>query len=90
MSRRCVWAFVLCLLAAAPASALEVPYLDGRVSDQAGIMSASAIREVSAQMAEHERKTGDQIAVLTIPSLEGEALEDFIYRVETELEEAVV
>jgi len=81
VSRRCVWAFVLCLLAAAPASALEVPYLDGRVSDQAGIMSASAIREVSAQMAEHERKTGDQIAVLTIPSLEGEALEDFSVRV---------
>jgi uncharacterized protein len=60
---------------------LEVPFLDGRVSDQAGIMSPGAIRQVSTLLAEHERKTGDQIAVLTLPSLEGESLEDFSVRV---------
>ncbi|MCX5794293.1 MAG: TPM domain-containing protein [Elusimicrobia bacterium] len=80
MIRR-AWALALVLLAAAPAAALDVPYLDGRVSDQAGILSPSAVKEISAQLAEHERKTGNQIAVLTVPSLEGEALEDFSVRV---------
>ncbi len=79
MSR--AWTIVLCLLAAAPAAALDVPYLDGRVSDQASILSAGAVREISAQLAEHERKTSNQITVLTIPSLDGEALEDFSVRV---------
>ena len=81
MSFRPVRLCALVLLAVAPALGLEVPYLDGRVSDQAGILSAQAVKEISGALREHERKTTDQIAVLTIPSLEGEALEEFSVRV---------
>lgn len=63
--------------------ALDVPTLTGRIVDLAGVVPPDLETSLSADLAEHERKTGNQIAVLTLPSLEGEPLEDFSHRVAT-------
>lgn len=59
----------------------EVPYLSGRVVDHAEILSSDARRRVSETLRRHEARTGNQIAVLTMPGLEGESIEDFAVRV---------
>lgn len=63
--------------------ALEVPPLTGRVVDRAQIISGETATRLTQELAEHERKTGNQIAVLTLSSLEGESLEEFSHRVAT-------
>ncbi len=65
----------------APAAALEVPFLSGRVVDEAGILGPDAEQNLTRTLEELERATGAQVAVLTVPSLGGEALEDYSLRV---------
>jgi uncharacterized protein len=62
-------------------SALEVPYLSGRVNDQANLLDASFETALEERLRLLEEQTGAQVAVLTIPSLEGDPLEDFSMRV---------
>src|SRR5262245_35153349 len=66
-----------CLLA----SALDVPPLRGRVNDYAGVMQPNQVQSLEAQLAQLERDTGHQVAVLTIPTLDGEDIEGFSIRV---------
>lgn len=54
-----------------------VPELTGRVVDLADLLRASTEAELTARLAAHEDSTSNQIAVLTIPSLNGEVLEPF-------------
>src|SRR5579862_5770736 len=68
------------LLVALGAHALGVPALNGRVNDYAKLLPDAARQNLETRLAVHEAKTGHQFAVLTIPSLEGEALEDFSIR----------
>lgn len=63
------------------ALALEVPPLEARVMDQAGLLDAERRKALEAELAAHERQTGHQLAVLTIKSLEGEPIEDYSMRV---------
>jgi uncharacterized protein len=70
---------ILLITAAAPA--LEVPYLAGRVNDQAGLLDESFEGQLEERLRLLEEETGAQVAVLTIPSLEGDPLEDFSIRV---------
>lgn len=63
-----------------PAAALEPPALVARVNDTAHLLPADSARELEQMLAAHEKKTGHQFAVLTIPSLEGDPLEDFSIR----------
>ena len=58
-------------------AALSVPALTGRVVDNAVMMTTSGRANLTARLEAHEKKTGNQIVVLTIPSLRGERLEDF-------------
>jgi len=81
MIRFCFWLLFLPL--ASLAFALDVPPLTGRIVDLARLLPADVATSLSAELAEHERKTGNQIAVLTLPSLEGEPLEEFSHRVST-------
>jgi uncharacterized protein len=63
------------------AQALDVPPLVGRVNDGANVLSAQMRSQLEAQLESYERSTGHQLAVLTIPSLEGEPIEDYTIRV---------
>jgi uncharacterized protein len=65
------------LLVAVIAVASNVPYLTGRVTDNAEILSEAGRRSLTERLKAHEDRTTNQIAVLTIPSLEGESIEDF-------------
>lgn len=61
--------------------ALEVPPLRGRVNDYASVMKSDQAQSVESQLAQLERDTGHQVAVLTIPTLDGEDIEGFSIRV---------
>ena len=65
-----------------PAMALiPVPALQGRVTDTAGILSPATREHISTLLKSHEDRTTNQVAVLTVPSLEGESIEEFATRV---------
>lgn len=73
---------LLILLLPVLAAALDVPALQGqRVNDHANIIPPDARQRIEQKLAGLEQRTGAQIAVLTIPSLEGDSLEDFSLRV---------
>jgi uncharacterized protein len=66
---------------AEPSAALEVPLLHGRVNDLAGILSPTDTSELDQKLATIETETTNQIAILIIPSLKGDSLEEFSIRV---------
>lgn len=75
-------AVVTALLFAAPAAGeLDVPYLAGRVNDLADMIGEGLEERLDVRLRQLEADTGAQVAVLTIPSLEGESIEDFSIRV---------
>ena len=65
----------------AAAAALEVPYLSGRVNDQAAMLDDAFEEQLEEQLRLLEEETGAQVAVLTIASLEGDPIEDYSIRV---------
>ncbi len=65
------------------AFALDVPPLTGRVVDLAQVLPATVAASLIHDLEAHESKTSNQVAVLTLPSLEGEPLESFSHRVAT-------
>ncbi len=82
---RALWIIVAAALcAAAPArtaSALDVPPLRGRVNDYAGLLSKGVVGQLELVLRDFEQKDSTQIVVLTVPSLEGDGLEEFSLRV---------
>ncbi len=62
-------------------SALDVPKLVGRVNDQAKLLTIQEQQQLEDFLAGYERETSNQLAVLIIPSLDGESLEDYSMRV---------
>ncbi len=74
------------LLATAPGlvpstRALEVPFLSGRVVDQAHLLDRPTLERLEETLRALEQDTGAQVAVLTLATLEGEVLEDFSHQV---------
>ena len=63
--------------------ALDVPPLTGRVVDLAHVLPADVAASLTRDLEVHETKTSNQVAVLILPSLEGEPLESFSHRVGT-------
>ena len=74
-------AFLALFTAPATAIALDVPPLHGRVNDYARLMPPEHVRALEERLARFEQETGHQVAVLTIPSLEGEDIEGFSIKV---------
>ena len=71
----------LVLAAALPVPAAEVPYLSGRVVDNAEILSAAVRERITATLKAHEGRTGNQVAVLTVPTIHGESVEEYALKV---------
>jgi uncharacterized protein len=61
--------------------ALEVPVLKSRVNDYANMLSPQTRYDLEAKLEQLEKSDSTQIIVLTIPSLEGDAIENFSIRV---------
>jgi len=58
-----------------------VPPLSGRVVDQTGTLSAGDIDLLTQTLKDLETRKGSQIAVLIVPTTDGEAIEEFSLRV---------
>ncbi len=70
----------ICLLLACAVPVLAqpaIPQLTERVIDQADILSSATENTLIALLKAHEDSTSNQIAVLTIPSLEGASIESY-------------
>ncbi len=80
-ARRFAASCLLAGLAASALGALEVPFLSGRIVDQAGLLNAEDKQRIEQKLQALEEKTGAQLAVLTVASLEGDSLEDYSMRV---------
>lgn len=61
--------------------AIEVPALEGRVNDLAGMISPEAEMEIEQKLEALETSESTQLAVLTVETLDGEPLEDYSIRV---------
>jgi uncharacterized protein len=81
MSRRVLGFVLLLLLPLAGAAAKDIPPLTGRVNDTANLIPQDQRQRIEAQLAAFEKQTGDQVAVLTVDSLDGEAVEDYANKV---------
>src|SRR5579859_8086500 len=57
--------------------ALDFPALSGRVVDQAGVMSAQSRSAVEAKLKDLEDKSGIQLVVATVRSLQGSDIETY-------------
>ncbi|TGN06969.1 TPM domain-containing protein [Leptospira ilyithenensis] len=73
--------FLLCLSHITSLQAIDVPELSKRVTDRAGILSEETIAKLETKLKAHEESTSNQIAVFTLPSLEGEAIEEIAIQV---------
>jgi uncharacterized protein len=60
---------------------VAVPPLTGRVVDQTGTLSAGDIASLNQTLKDLETRKGSQIAVLIVPTTDGEAIEQFSLRV---------
>lgn len=60
--------------------ALEVPAWTGPVNDLAQVMTDQQRQELTDYLTNLNNQTGIQMAVLTVPSLEGDSIEDFSFR----------
>jgi uncharacterized protein len=69
------------LVFATSVAALDVPPLKGQVNDYAGLMPDDRAAALERTLAQFESDTGHQIAVLTVPTLDGEDIEGFSIRV---------
>jgi uncharacterized protein len=70
-------AIVALLFAIATSFALNFPPLSGRVVDQANIIEPATRTAIEQKLAELETKSGIQIAVATVSSLEGQDIEPY-------------
>ena len=79
VARRALFAVLWLCAAAVPAA--DVPYLSGRVVDEAEILSPAARERIGATSKAHEDRTTNQVAVLTVPTIGGESVEAYATRV---------
>jgi uncharacterized protein len=62
------------------ATSLTFPALTGRVVDGGGLLSAADRTALTADLADLEAKTTDQLVVVTLRSLQGTTIEDYGYQ----------
>ena len=66
--------------AAVAAFALTFPQLTGRVVDEAGVLDEATRQTITDKLAAVEAKSGDQIVVVTLKSLQDTSIEDYGYQ----------
>jgi uncharacterized protein len=72
--------FVGALSLAVATSALDVPKPTGPITDLAGLLDPNAQAAIDERLTAYREQTGHQFAVLILPSLEGQPIEDFAIR----------
>jgi uncharacterized protein len=82
---RVAWAaflavFAITFASVACAAVPKFPALTGRVVDDAHILSPAATQKLDGELAGLEQQTGHQLAVVTVPDLQGSSIEDYGYQ----------
>ncbi|MGP1664339.1 MAG: TPM domain-containing protein, partial [Rhodanobacter sp.] len=80
LPRTFVAAVLLCFAVLAPAAEAPVPPLQARVTDLTGTLSTERTAELERQLAAFEAKKGAQIAVLMVPTVQPETIEQYAVR----------
>jgi len=70
-----------CCTAPSAVRALEAPPLRAHVNDYARVLPADRAAALEAKLTAYEQSSGQQFALLTVDSLQGDALETFAIRV---------
>lgn len=81
MTKRLACLISLLLLNSVEASALGIPKLGGYVNDYASMISGSSKAKLEEELRSFEQSDSTQLVILTIPSLEGEPIEDYSIKV---------
>lgn len=81
MNLKSILILAILVLMPLPLLALDVPQLTARVNDYARLLSPEAATRLEQKLAGFEQETSTQIVVLTIPSLQGDIIEQFAIRV---------
>jgi uncharacterized protein len=79
-ARASILALLLCWACSALAL-VAVPPLSGQVVDQTGTLAANDIASLTGTLKDLETRKGSQIAVLIVPTTDGEAIEQYALRV---------
>lgn len=58
-----------------PSQAFDVPRLKQPVMDQAGLLQSRSVSQLNTLLKQYRKQTGVQIAILTVPDLQGEVIE---------------
>jgi uncharacterized protein len=72
-----LWLLAFALVAQA---APDFPELTGRVVDNAELLDPAIQSQLTDMLAAHEEATSEQVVVVTLPDLQGEAIEDYGYQ----------
>jgi uncharacterized protein len=72
---------LLALVAAGLLAQANIPYLTGRVVDDANILSAEARARIAAMSKAHEDTTTNQVVVLTVPTIGSTSIEEYAVKV---------
>jgi uncharacterized protein len=70
----------LSFFAPAARAAPTFPPLTGRVVDDAHVLSAQTVADLTNKLADLQAKTGRQVVVVTLPDLQGDDIEDYGYQ----------
>nr|WP_279011100.1 TPM domain-containing protein [Aeromonas jandaei] len=70
----------LLLWASALQAAPDFPTLSGRVVDEASLMSRKQAHQLTQQLAAFEKRSGIQLVVVSVDSLQGETIEEYGYQ----------
>ncbi|MGH8385721.1 MAG: TPM domain-containing protein [Pseudomonas sp.] len=70
-----LWVFALAVQAE-----LKFPALSGRVVDNAQMIEPAVREQLTQQLQAHEKATGEQLVVVTLPDLQGTDIADFGYQ----------
>ena len=78
-----IFSFLILLFCCLPVAAysFDVPRLQGYVNDYAGMIGSSAKSKIEEGLKAFEQSDSTQLVILTIPSLEGENIEEFSIKV---------
>jgi uncharacterized protein len=74
---RFIGALAAYLLFTVVAVAASFPALTGRVMDGAKIISPATKQQLTTQLAAHEQQTTNQMVIVTLPSLQGQPIEEY-------------
>ncbi|MBM1192551.1 TPM domain-containing protein [Pseudomonas weihenstephanensis] len=69
-----LWLFIV------TAQALTFPALSGRVVDDGQMLDPATRQQLTQSLEAHEKATGEQVVVVTVPDLQGTPIEDFGYQ----------